>query len=53
MLRFVKGGFWRYFLVKYPEINTMHKKMLWVSEKVHRMTTDQSTLDHLWAGQCN
>ena len=53
VLRFVKGGFWRYFLVKYPEINTMHKKMLWVSEKVHRMTNDQSTLDHLWAGQCN
>ena len=41
VLRFVKGGFWRYFLVKYPEINTMHKKMLRVSEKVHRMTNDQ------------
>ncbi|HIC93660.1 MAG TPA: DUF1926 domain-containing protein, partial [Anaerolineae bacterium] len=53
VLRFIKGGFWRYFLVKYPEINTMHKKMLRVSEKVHRTTKDQSTLDHLWAGQCN
>ncbi|MDY7041933.1 MAG: alpha-amylase/4-alpha-glucanotransferase domain-containing protein [Chloroflexota bacterium] len=67
ILRFVKGGFWRSFMVKYPEINTMHKKMLLVSEKVHRMTNDQtpnpnelhgegvghSALDHLWAGQCN
>jgi len=41
ILRFVKGGFWRGFMVKYPEINTMHKKMLLVSEKVHGMTNDQ------------
>ena len=41
VLRFVKGGFWRSFMVKYAEINTMHKKMLLVSEKVHRMTNDQ------------
>ena len=40
ILRFVKGGFWRNFLVKYPEINTMHKKMLWVSDKVHAWKRD-------------
>jgi len=28
--QFLKGGFWRYFLVKYPESNNMHKKMLHV-----------------------
>ncbi|MFW9942856.1 MAG: alpha-amylase/4-alpha-glucanotransferase domain-containing protein [Candidatus Thorarchaeota archaeon] len=32
--QFLKGGFWRYFLVKYPESNTMHKKMLYVREKL-------------------
>ena len=32
--RFIKGGFWRYFLVKYPESNTMHKKMLYVRNKL-------------------
>ena len=57
VLRFIKGGFWRNFMVKYPEINTMHKKMLLVSEKVHQMTNDQTSnptaIDHLWAGQCN
>lgn len=57
VLRFIKGGFWRNFMVKYPEINTMHKKMLLVSDKVHQMTNDQiqnpTALDHLWAGQCN
>ncbi|TFG15829.1 MAG: DUF1925 domain-containing protein [Promethearchaeota archaeon] len=32
--QFLKGGFWRYFLVKYPESNNMHKKMLYVREKL-------------------
>ncbi|MHA1820976.1 MAG: alpha-amylase/4-alpha-glucanotransferase domain-containing protein, partial [Promethearchaeota archaeon] len=32
--RFLKGGFWRYFLVKYPEINNMHKKMLYVRKRL-------------------
>jgi hypothetical protein len=31
---FLKGGFWRYFLIKYPESNNMHKKMLYVREKL-------------------
>jgi alpha-amylase len=31
---FLKGGFWRFFLVKYPESNNMHKKMLYVREKL-------------------
>jgi alpha-amylase len=33
---FLRGGTWENFLVKYPESNHMHKKMLYVSEKVHR-----------------
>ena len=58
------------FLTKYEESNNaLHKKMLWVSEKVHRairgrlvalVTATQSLvgrsqkmLDALWAGQCN
>ncbi|MBY8979491.1 MAG: DUF1925 domain-containing protein [Candidatus Lokiarchaeota archaeon] len=31
---FLRGGFWRYFLVKYPEANNMHKKMLYVRNKL-------------------
>jgi alpha-amylase len=31
---FLKGGFWRFFLVKYPESNNMHKKMLHVRSKL-------------------
>ena len=56
VLRFVKGGMWRYFMVKYPEVNTLHKRMLWASERVHRMKKlgpRREALDHLWAAQCN
>ncbi len=56
VLRFIRGGFWRSFLVKYPEINTMHKKMLWVSGKVWSLAPSperEQALDALWAGQCN
>jgi len=58
-LRFLKGGFWRNFMVKYPEINTMHKKMLRVSGKIHRFLRGDkgeagaALLDSLWAAQCN
>jgi len=56
ILRFIKGGFWRNFLRKYPEVNNMHKKMIRVSHKVHAMPqgkAKQRALDHLWHGQCN
>jgi alpha-amylase len=55
---FVRGGFWRNFLAKYPEVNDMHKKMLRVSEKlwnlpeVKRRKARQG-FTSLWAGQCN
>ncbi len=53
---YLRGGFWRQFLVKYPEINTMHKKMLRVSDKVSRLPAGRRkrrALDEVWQGQCN
>ncbi len=56
---YVRGGFWRNFMVKYPESNAMQKKMLWVSQKVWKVedripkATFDKAKDHLWAGQCN
>jgi len=64
---FVRGGFWRNFLVKYPEANAMQKKMMRVSERIRRLTGEgkiaqgdgeiagrlASAYDHLMAGQCN
>jgi len=59
--QFMRAGFWRNFLVKYPEANNIHKKMLYVSEKVHRLVQKhgaesslaQAALDELWKGQSN
>ena len=54
---FLRGGFWRNFLVKYPEANTLHKKMLRVSQRVHtlpnRTRRREAALKALWQGQCN
>ncbi len=62
---FIKGGFWRNFLAKYPESNHMHKRMMMVSGKVHKAlkalggqpgekNTDASRMvDHLYQAQCN
>ncbi len=64
---FLKGGFWRYFLVKYPESNNMHKKMLHVRNKL--LTLENQSLqvssalpykprideawDEIYKAQCN
>jgi alpha-amylase len=56
LLPYLKGGFWRYFLVKYPEINTMHKEMLRIGRRVWNMRAGRrrkQALDHLWQAQCN
>jgi alpha-amylase len=56
LLRHLQSGFWRYFLVKYPEANAMHKRMLRVHRKVEEAATrgDASAArDALWSGQCN
>ncbi len=52
---FFKGGFWRNFLVKYPESNRIQKKALSVSEKVQKMTSRDKTTaqEELFRGQCN
>ncbi|MBE7559055.1 DUF1926 domain-containing protein [bacterium] len=53
--RFLRGGFWRNFLAKYPEANDMHKKMLWLSERTAKLKAAQQKpiLDWIWRGQCN
>ncbi|HEY9857787.1 MAG TPA: alpha-amylase/4-alpha-glucanotransferase domain-containing protein [Stenomitos sp.] len=33
-VHFLRGGMWRNFLVRYPESNNLHKKMLLVADKV-------------------
>lgn len=56
---FMQGGFWRNFLAKYPESNTMQKRMLRVSKRLDRLRhfADQPAFQdaetHLHRGQCN
>ncbi len=57
---FVRGGFWRSFLVKYPEVSRLHAKMMRVSKKVERLEragagrqTLEAAQTALWKGQCN
>lgn len=61
--RFIRGGIWRGFLCKYPEVNLLHKKMLFVSKKLQgarlrhagpaaaRKVNEART--HLLRAQCN
>jgi 4-alpha-glucanotransferase len=54
--RWLRGGFWRNFQVKYREINDLHKQMLRTSAKVAAMpagAAKDAALDHLHRGQSN
>jgi alpha-amylase len=42
LLSFVRGGYWRNFLTKYPEADFLHKKMLAVSRRVETLQGDSS-----------
>jgi alpha-amylase len=54
--RWMRGGFWRNFQVKYREINDLHKQMLRTSAKVARMAAGpahDAALRELMQGQSN
>lgn len=56
ILRYIKGGLWRGFMAKYPEVNQMHKKTLSVSAQVRdikRKRKRRAARDQVWAAQCN
>jgi alpha-amylase len=58
--RFVRGGFWRNFKVKYPESDEMYARMMMVSQRLERVVesgahgelVDQARSE-LYRGQCN
>jgi len=54
ILQFMRGGFWRNFLVRYAEINNQHKKMLRVHDAVYKAgATPETGAVHLWKAQAN
>lgn len=50
--RFVRGGYFRDFFLKYPEVNHLHKRMLLVSREI-RESGRREGLPDLYKGQCN
>ncbi|MHA1652352.1 MAG: alpha-amylase/4-alpha-glucanotransferase domain-containing protein [Candidatus Helarchaeota archaeon] len=60
ILKFLRGGFWRQFLVKYHEANNMHKKMLWVRDKLRYLEANwgrneqtKKAAREIYKAQCN
>ncbi len=54
VLQFMRGGFWRNFLVRYSEVNNQHKKMLRVHDFVYRAgASEQAGAVDLWKAQAN
>ncbi len=54
--RYLRGGFWRNFQVKYREINDLHKQMLRTSAAVEALPEGparEAATDHLYRGQSN
>jgi alpha-amylase len=46
----LKGGYFKHFLVKYPESNDMHKKMLSVTKQANN---NPEAKKHVYMAQCN
>ncbi len=50
--RFLRGGNFRDFFLKYHEANHLHKRMILVSKEVHA-SSKKDALRNLYKGQCN
>src|SRR5258708_36192805 len=54
ILQFMRGGFWRNFLVRYPDANNQHKKKLHVHEAVYAAdATEEAEVVQLWKPHAN
>ena len=51
--RFLRGGFFRDFLRKYPEANHLHKRMVAVSARVRAAGGNREATADLYKSQCN
>ncbi len=49
----LRGGHWRHFLAKYPEVNRLHKTMAWLSRRCRVSGEDPVTRRHIGRAQCN
>ena len=52
LTRFLRGGHWRNFLVRYPEVNLLQKRTQVLAEAALRLKNDEA-LDYVWKAECN
>lgn len=53
---FLRGGFFKNFYAKYPRLNYLHKRMLYLSQKINKYgdkKKDRKMFTNLWKAQCN
>ncbi|MDO8988553.1 MAG: DUF1926 domain-containing protein [Sideroxyarcus sp.] len=53
---FLRGGIWKNFMMRYPEANWMHKRMLGLSQRLHALPQKKQTaemLNALYEAQAN
>jgi alpha-amylase/alpha-mannosidase (GH57 family) len=53
---FLRGGIWKNFMMRYPEANWMHKRMLGLSRRLHALPREKQTaemLNALYEAQAN
>ncbi|MDR1958979.1 MAG: DUF1926 domain-containing protein [Planctomycetaceae bacterium] len=60
MKKFLRGGFWRNFKVRYPESNEMYSRMMQTSHRIQQFIDQglrepemEAAHDFLYRGQCN
>ena len=53
ILPFMRGAPWRSFLAKYPEVNQLQKRMLFVSQELADAGATGDALRELYRAQCN
>ena len=52
-LPFLRGAPWRAFLAKYPEVNQLQKRMMFVSARLHSAGASPEAFRELYRAQCN
>ena len=53
LLPFLRGAPWRSFVAKYPEVNQLQKRMLWISRAVAKAGDPPEAVRELYRAQCN
>ncbi len=51
--KYLRGGIWKNFLIKYEEANNIQKKIIYVSERIKNKAVNDKATDFLLQAQCN